>query len=125
MNSAKHSRLFTLMFLKNTNSNVEIEKVSQKSASQGSQGAPGKLLRAALHLQANLENYYTTRVLTMNFVICEKSLAHDNISQRSAWMLLCGPAAVAPRPCGVTSLFTADTEEPRGRTELLCRPELH
>lgn len=61
----------------------------------------------------------------MNFVICEKSLAHDNISRRSVWMLLCGPAAVAPRPCGVTSLFTADTEEPRGRTELLCRPELH
>lgn len=49
--------------------NVEIEKVSQESASEGSQGAPGKLLRAALHLQANLENYYTTGVLTMSFII--------------------------------------------------------
>lgn len=101
-------------------SHVEIEKVSQKSTSQGSQGAPGKLLRAALHLQANLENDYTIRVLTMSFIICKKPLPRDNISQRSAWMLLCSPAEVAPR-----SLFSPHTEEPEGRTELLCCPELH
>lgn len=66
-------------------------------------------------MQATLENYYTTRVLITTFVICKKLLAHGNISQRSAWMLLCSPAEVAPRPCGVTSLFTPDSEEPQGR----------
>lgn len=76
-------------------------------------------------MQTNLENYYTMRDLTTSFIICNKSLAHDNISQRSAWMLLCSPIEVAPIPCGVISLFTPHTEEPQGRTELLCCPELH
>lgn len=40
-------------------------------------------------------------------------------------MLLCSSAEVAPRPCGVASLFTPHTEEPQGRTELLCCPKLH
>lgn len=66
------------------------------------------LLHCLLKLPlVTMQNDCTMRILATSFINCKKLLAHNNISRRSAWMLLSSPTKMTPShmPRGVTSHF--------------------